>query len=929
MSKHDKISNVETKKLTLFNHKEITQYVTNSKDTLYRGHFHKDSIYSEQIFGPVVDYTCQCGTYSNSGGRCPKCGVQFTESIKRLKQSAKIKLLKPVINPFFLWYINTKRPSTYYEKMITDFMNYRSYLILMDDDFEILDMNFYNSKNINSNIYTGAQAAKVFTDLLIKLDRISDIPKRIYNKYLQYKSIFLIDSIIVIPPFLRPAIISGKTIFTAELNRQYSYILKKIEKFNNLKYINTNINPLTIKSYISIQYLCNNIYKLLLEVFKGKKGLFRGNMLGKRIDMSGRAVITPDPSINFDECKISYYILLEVYKYHVIRLVMKTENKIFFDVLEDIERCLKEKDLKYMNYLEQVTKGEVVLLNRQPTLHKHGIQGFYIKITPDYTIKIHPMVCSAFNADFDGDQMACYFFLTEEAKADVKEKALISKNLFLEGNGDLAIMPNQDIVYGIYLLSKTKEGRKILPKELIEYMVKYKLKSITSKHLINFMSKYLLNFSSPSKVKIIDNIKKLGLTAASKAETTISLQDIIDSTIIEEDKKELNNLDTLITNEDVDKFLTCEADLLLKLKKICCFTDFIESGSRGSWSQAKQIFLSRGMITNSVNDIQSKAITHSLVDGLDSREIFLSCYGVRKGLADIADNTARSGSFTRSLIYLANNALLSKEFKPCKTKNALEIKITDKDIAKSLVGRYIFPNRESIEKNEMILLDNINIIDYIGKTVLLRSPIFCTSKDEYCPYCAPYKTKKNLNRKQNYHIGIIAAQSLGERATQLVLRAFHMSGMVIKKKKKVNKEIKNKIKNDKMKKNEDITSDLNTVTKMFTNSKEFGLIDINEISKYINQLFSIYKPHGILKLLHFELLASCMMWITVDDTSETYEPWRNHQDSKIETYSIYKVPQLQSWLVSCAFGNFKRKILNSLDKPIGNSLFDKILSGTL
>jgi DNA-directed RNA polymerase subunit beta' len=182
--------------------------------------------------------------------------------------------------------------------------------------------------------------------------------------------------------------------------------------------------------------------------------LIRGNILGKRVDFSGRSVIAPDPTLSLEYCRLPYKLLLEIYKLQIAnKLVERNKFKIINKAINYVDYCFDSGDDSLLSLVEEIIDGEVCILNRQPSLHRTSMLGFKILVTMSNSIKIHPLVCPPFNADFDGDQMAVYIPISQETKQEILDKVLVTKNLINASNWSLSVTPSQDIILGIYMLS--------------------------------------------------------------------------------------------------------------------------------------------------------------------------------------------------------------------------------------------------------------------------------------------------------------------------------------------------------------------------------------------------------------------------------------------------------------------------------------------
>lgn len=395
------------KKLTDFESKPLT-----SDKIIDKKKFHEEGLYSQSIFGPIKDYVCNCGRYYPFGGECETCHVSYTKSEIRGTRFGHIELPIEILNPLFIWNV-VPRSKCLTKIDLGALIYYRKFLIIKDDEPKMVQAEDFDVVKDQYQTFYGVEAIKkVISFLDEKIKENSDfkvdpyIRPNIYKIIKEYEEFIYIDRILVVPPDLRPILFTGnKMIVQENLSRQYTTLLTKLNIMNNKTKFIKGVNLLTFKNYSDIQSMCSNIYEEILGVFGGKTGIIRGNMLGKRIDYSGRAVIAVDPSLKYNECRIPYYILLEVYKYSLAREISKKLNIMIFDVLNDIEESLKCRDYRFLEEVEKFTENKMVLLNRQPTLYKLGLLGWKIKVSTDYTIKIHPWSCTAYNADFDGDSV--------------------------------------------------------------------------------------------------------------------------------------------------------------------------------------------------------------------------------------------------------------------------------------------------------------------------------------------------------------------------------------------------------------------------------------------------------------------------------------------------------------------------------------------
>lgn len=475
----------------------------------YRTHRpEKDGLFCERIFGPERDWECYCGKYKGIKHKaivCDRCGVKIAHSRVRRKRMGHINLASPVAH---IWFFKST-PShmstllgiktTSLEKIIY-FQDYvvidpgttplKKYELLSDDKYREYQYK-YGLNSFRANM--GAEAIK---ELLEKLDlgqlieelqkeykktgskqKQKEIVKRLKLAKVLYESgnrpeWIIMEAIPVIPPDLRPLImLETGTFATSDLNDLYRRLINRNNRLRKL--LDMNAPDVIIKNekrmlQQSVDALFDNSrckrpvvgsgnrpLKSLTDMIKGKQGRFRENLLGKRVDYSGRSVIVVGPELKLHQCGLPKKIALELFQPFIIR---KLKELGYADTIKSAKKMLEKKDEHVWDILEEVIHNHPVLLNRAPTLHRMGIQAFYPILTEGNAIKIHPLVCTGFNADFDGDQMAVHVPLSLEAQVEASTLMLSTNNIFSPANGQPIIAPCQDIVLGCYYLTKDKEG---------------------------------------------------------------------------------------------------------------------------------------------------------------------------------------------------------------------------------------------------------------------------------------------------------------------------------------------------------------------------------------------------------------------------------------------------------------------------------------
>ena len=891
--------------------KEITTFKIIDKKK-----FHSEGLFSEQIFGPVKNYTCQCGTYhgaSKQGGACKDCGVDIVNSDERRKRFAKIKLPFMVVNPIFYDLVVSMGGSNLKTALDLLMKNEKSVLYLDDGSYAVS----IHPESIPSSYRTWDKLEAILELVVGFTNNMISSGSEDWKIVQENLDKLFIRNIIILPPDLRPMAKGSERNKVDKINRYYVQILTNKEKLGETVLDIQDRKDLFYDYFRMIQRDVNELYDNIIVKLSKKEGLIRGNILGKRIDFSGRAVIIPEPLLEVDECELPYIMVLELFKLQIARRLLDIGRfKLLNRAIDFVDDCIESHNPILFKICTDIVKNEVCLLNRQPTLHRLGMIGFNIKVSLSKNefnpitsvIKIHPLACHGFNADFDGDQMAVYIPITEETKQEVREKFLMSKNFTNPANGELTARPSQDIILGIYMLTKNKfpdlqgeviykntkmtEGMKIFNECLPENYPPINL-PITEKGLMIILNDINDRFSEDILAQVLDNIKRKGFMYSTLYGVTMSL----DSCAVD---KIGDIQESIYKLEDPGDQLATISSKKIKnfLRQNFKYSYMIESGARGSWDQVRQLILTRGFISNFSGQILPTPIKHNLIDGLTPQEFFNSTYGCRKGLLDVALNTGTSGYLSRKLIFTCTNLILNPDLDDCGSTDYLEVYVADERKAEML----IFRNHLIDGKLHQITKENYQ--DVIGKTLLLRTPIFCKTP-EICCTCYGDLHKKIRSK----FIGVIAAQSLGECNTQLVLRTFHTSGVA-----EVDKNRDSKSALTQM----DIIGDLASASKALHQFKDRTYEDI------VDDLYVIYNRRRRIHHIHFECIVSQLMWYG-------FQKWRlvEDRDNKIPEYhSVQTVPSYESWLLGLAFSNPKRHILRGIMYDgMYHGIMDRILRG--
>ena len=496
-----------TEKILSWSHGEVTKPETINYRTLKP---EKDGLYCERIFGPTKDWECHCGKYKRiryKGIVCDKCGVEVTKAKVRRERMGHIKLASPVSHIWYFKGIPSRMglvldisPRTL-EKVL-----YFANFIVTDPgntEFaykEILTENQYReAKDDPSNHFKAGMGAEAIKELLMQIDLeelSSDLKTKLATATGQKKirivrrlevvealrtsgnrpEWMILDVIPVIPPDLRPMVqLDGGRFATSDLNDLYRRVINRNNRLNRLLELSApDIIVRNEKRMLqeAVDALIDNgrrgrpvtgpgsrPLKSLSDMLKGKQGRFRQNLLGKRVDYSGRSVIVVGPELRFYQCGLPKKMALELFKPFIMKKLVENGNA---HNIKSAKRMVEKVRPEVWDVLEGVIKDHPVMLNRAPTLHRLGIQAFEPVLVEGKAIKLHPLACTAFNADFDGDQMAVHVPLSVEAQAEARFLMLSVNNILAPKDGSPITTPTQDMILGSYYLTHPgqEEGRR-------------------------------------------------------------------------------------------------------------------------------------------------------------------------------------------------------------------------------------------------------------------------------------------------------------------------------------------------------------------------------------------------------------------------------------------------------------------------------------
>ncbi len=771
----------------------------------------RDGLFCAKIFGPINDYECLCGKYKKmryKGVVCEKCGVEVTSKKVRRSRMGHIDLVTPVAH---IWFVSSL-PSRigimlgvkmkdlervlYYEAYIVKNPGEATYDsegknpvqkndVLNEEQYQMISQRFADTG------FEAEMGGQVVKDLLSELDLVdmlqglkeemaatkSEAKRKTIIKRLKVIEAFLdsgnkpewmmLDYLPVLPPDLRPLVsLDGGKFAVSDVNDLYRRVINRNQRLKRLveldapeiivrnekRMLQEAVDALfdNGRRSNSVKGANKRPLKSLSETIKGKQGRFRQNLLGKRVDFSGRSVIVVGPNLKMDECGLPKKMALELFKPH---LMAKLEEKGYATTLKQAKTMIEKQTNEVWECLEEVVDNYPVLLNRAPTLHKLSIQAFHPKLIDGKAIQLHPLVCAAFNADFDGDQMAVHVPLSDEAIAEAKILMLSSMNILLPASGKAIAVPSQDMILGLYYLSLEKSdvagqhklfanvdevfiafeqqtldlnarirtvvndqivtttaGRLILKSIMPDYVPEKMWNKILKKKDIAALVDYVYKHSGISgTAEFLDDLKNMGFKYATKTGVSISVDDIKipeeKEKIVSESKKSVVEIQKqfgagLLTDQErYNKIIDIWTDAnnsiaealmsLIKKDKHGFNSVYMmaDSGARGSAAQIRQLSGMRGLMAKSDGSIIETPITSNFREGLNVLEYFISTHGARKGLADTALKTANAGYLTRKLIDVAQNVKVSMD--DCGTHEGVEVSdiIVGNELIESLADR--------------------------------------------------------------------------------------------------------------------------------------------------------------------------------------------------------------------------------------------------
>ena len=857
----------------------------------------REGLFCEKIFGPVRDWECHCGKYKRvryKGVVCDRCGVEVTRAKVRRERMGHIELAAPVSH---IWYFKgiPSRMGLILDmspRSLEKVLYFAAYVVIDPGTTPLMkkqllvESEYREYREKYGQYFRAGMGAEAIKELLmeIDLDELSAELREELNsssgqrrvravRRLEVVEAFrqsgnrpewmILDVVPVIPPDLRPMVqLDGGRFATSDLNDLYRRVINRNNRLKRL--LDLGAPDIIVRNekrmlQEAVDALIDNgrrgrpvtgpgnrPLKSLSDLLKGKQGRFRQNLLGKRVDYSGRSVIVVGPKLKLHQCGLPKEMALELFKPFVMK---KLVNDGYAHNIKSAKRMVERVRPEVWDVLEDVIREHPVLLNRAPTLHRLGIQAFEPVLVEGRAIQIHPLVCTAYNADFDGDQMAVHVPLSAEAQAEARILMLSSHNILNPKDGRPVVTPTQDMVLGSYYLTIERENAKgtgMILTDLAEGFMAYqeghldlharvtmrfdgavrsstlgrfvfneilpeKLRFIDRvvdrRELTHLVSELFRHFGNGLTADVLDHIKELGFTYATRAGTTISISDIVvppaKKQILEEAEQQVAQVDRqyrrgLITQEErYERIIAIWTEakervtqaMLETLDPFNSVYMMATSGARGNIQQISQLAGMRGLMADPSGRIIELPIRANFREGLTVLEYFTSTHGARKGLADTALRTADSGYLTRRLVDVAQDVIIRDT--DCGTTEGVEVSeirdggqlienLEDRIIGRLAAETIVQPETEAVlvEPNQMIDEELARAIIAAGrKRVRVRSVLTCQSRYGVCVACYGRNLATGALVEVGEAVGIIAAQSIGEPGTQLTMRTFHMGGV--------------------------------------------------------------------------------------------------------------------------------------------------------
>ena len=726
----------------------------------------KDGLFCEKIFGPSKDWECHCGKYKKiryKGVVCDRCGVEVTKASVRRERMGHIALAAPVSH---IWYFKgiPSRMGLILDlspRTLEKVLYFASYIVLDKGESDLMykqvlsEAEYQEAREKWGSAFRVGMGAESIKELLENIDlekeytelteglkgatgqKRARIVKRLevveaFRESGNKPEWMIMTNIPVIPPDLRPMVqLDGGRFATSDLNDLYRRIINRNNRLRRLLELGApDIIVRNEKRMLqeAVDALIDNgrrgrpvtgpgnrALKSLSDMLKGKSGRFRQNLLGKRVDYSGRSVIVVGPELKIYQCGLPKEMAIELFKPFVMKELVQNGTA---HNIKNAKKMVERLQPEVWDVLEEVIKEHPVMLNRAPTLHRLGIQAFEPILVEGKAIKLHPLVCTAFNADFDGDQMAVHLPLSVEAQAECRFLLLSPNNLLKPSDGGPVAVPSQDMVLGIYYLTQERPGAKgegMIFKSFNEALLAYENAAVTlhsrvkvrvskkmpdgtvktgtvestvgrfmfneiipqdlgfvdrevegnelllevdfhvgKKQLKQILEKVINTHGATATAEVLDHVKAMGYKLSTRAAMTVSISDMT----VPPQKPEMikNAQDTVdkITKNFKRGLITEEERYKEVVETWKATDDALTKALLDGLDKYNNIF----MMADTTGHTIELPIKSNFREGLDVLEYFMSAHGARKGMSDTALRTADSGYLTRRLVDVSQELII-------------------------------------------------------------------------------------------------------------------------------------------------------------------------------------------------------------------------------------------------------------------------------
>src|SRR5256885_1812037 len=781
----------------------------------------KGGLFCERIFGPTRDWECSCGKYKrikHKGVICDRCGVEVTLARVRRERMGHIELAVPVSHIWFYKCMPSRLGLMLdmSARQVERVIYYEDYIVIDPGKTPLTKTQLLNEGEYREaqeqygDDFTAGMGAEAVKKLLAEIDlhklnkeleeamgntKSKQIRKKLAKRLKLVQGFassharpdwMVLDVLPVIPPDLRPLVpLEGGRFATSDLNDLYRRVINRNNRLKNLLQLKTpDVIIRNEKRMLqeavdalfdngrhgrAVTGAGNRPLKSLSDMLKGKGGRFRQNLLGKRVDYSGRSVIVIGPELKLHQCGLPKKMALVLFEPFIIR---RLKDLGYVHTVRSAKKMIERQTPEVWDILGEVTKGHPVLLNRAPTLHRLSIQAFEPQLIEGEAIRIHPLVCTAYNADFDGDQMAVHVPLSVEAQMEARMLMLAPNNIFSPSSGKPITTPSQDITWRCYQVA-----------------------------------------GQNGTVETLDKLKELGFAEATKAGISIGISDMI---IPKEKETELQNAYKSIktVEQQYRKGIITDGERYNKIIDIWTHAGdeisnvmfrtlehnegrkelnpvflMVDSGARGNRQQVKQLAGMRGLMAKPSGEIIERPITSNFREGLSVLEYFISTHGARKGLADTALKTADSGYLTRKLVDASQDVIINAD--DCGTVNGITVRSIYEgdeevvDLGQRIIGRVSCQTIvDPVDKKKKLVKANQLIDEQIAASLQragveelkIRSVLTCECGRGVCAMCYGRNLPTGQFAKLGEAAGIIAKQSIAEPGTQLTIRTCHIDG---------------------------------------------------------------------------------------------------------------------------------------------------------